>query len=91
MKAESFLAVALGGNKNVATLTFLSLTKLLNAYAKELQAENATLKEKLKRPIAEDSCPDCGETIFFYKLGPIRCGCGGAELALMVNTTILEE
>jgi len=57
----------------------------------KLEAENARLKEELKRPIAEDSCPDCGETIYFYTLGPIRCGCGGAELALMVNTTILEE
>ena len=63
----------------------------LNKRLLALEAENAKLKEKLKRPIAEDSCPDCGETIYFYKLGPIRGGCGGAELELMVNTTILEE
>ena len=63
----------------------------LKAKNKALQAESARLKEELKHPIAEDSCPDCGETIYFYTLGPIRCGCGGAELALMVNTTILEE
>ena len=48
MKAEDFLDVALGGNTNVATLTFLSLTELLKAYTKALEAENATLKEENK-------------------------------------------
>ena len=46
MNAEGFLNVALGGNTNVATLTFLSLTELLDAYTKELKAENTTLREE---------------------------------------------
>ena len=51
----------------------------------------AKLQKKQKRPMAECQCADCGETIYFYKLGPVRCACGGAELELTVNTTILED
>ena len=54
-----------------------------------LEAEIAKLQKK--RPIAECQCADCGETMYFYKLGPARCACGGAELELTVNTTILED
>ena len=79
------------GRKHGIIMTADQQVEELKAKNEALQAENARLKEELKRPIAEDSCPDCGETIYFYTLGPIRCGCGGAELALMVNTTILEE
>ncbi len=36
ISVEAFLHTALGGNRNVATLTFLSLVKLLQAYAEHL-------------------------------------------------------
>ena len=44
-KAEEFLDQALGGNHYVATLTFFALKELLNDYGKDLQSENAELKE----------------------------------------------
>ena len=54
-------------------------------------AENARLKKERQRPIAECPCVACGEIVYFYKLGPIRCVCGETELELTVNTTILED
>jgi len=48
MKAEDFLNQALGGNQNVATLTFFALTELLDAYGKDLKAENAKLKAEME-------------------------------------------
>ena len=53
--ADAFLHTALGGNENVATLTFLSLTKLLEAYAEHLlvtidrQAEQLKAKDAVLR------------------------------------------
>ena len=48
-KAEEFLDQALGGNHCVATLTFFALTELLNDYGKDLEADNAKLKEETIR------------------------------------------
>lgn len=64
--AEAFLDTALGGIKNVATLTFLALTELLEAYTIHLLAAIDRQAEQLKQYSRRrfGKCPQGHLTVF---------------------------
>ena len=55
------------------------------------QDENEKLKKKAKEPIHEESCPNCGEMMYFYDTKPQKCGNGCGVAVWRVTWEIEEE